>query len=98
MVGLTPFTQKFIFVQFHSVYGVLGVVFLFHLYAYHKTKDIGSKYMLFGVAVAAVAAFVYNYPIILDPLFNNLDFAHVLMATTSFIFYKATLKLSENSI
>ena len=98
MFGLTAFTQKFIFVQFHSVYGVLGVVFSFHLYVYLKTKDIGSKYMLIGVAVAAIAAFVYNYPVILNPWFNNLDLAHVLMATTSFIFYKATLKLSENSI
>ncbi len=97
MISLTTITQNFIFVQVHSVYGVLGVVFSFQLFRFVKDKDEGSRFMLIGVAVAFVAAFVYNFPVILSPWFNNLDFAHVLMAIASLYFLKGSLNYQENT-
>jgi hypothetical protein len=97
LIALTTITLKFIFVQIHSVYGVLGVVFGFQLYRFIKDKDKGSLYMLIGVAVAFAAAFVYNFPVILSPWFNNLDFAHVLMAIASLYFLKGSLNYQENT-
>lgn len=97
MAVLTTVTLDFIFVQIHSAYGVLVVVFSFQLYSYVKTKDEGSKISLIAVAVAFVAAVVYNYPIVLSKWFNHMDFAHVLMAIASLIFMEGTLKYKENT-
>lgn len=96
MASLTTFTLDFFFVQVHSAYGVLVVVSSFHLYSFSKTKDQGSKVILFGVLIVAVAAIIYNYQIVIDKWFNHLDFAHVLMAIASIVFLKGTLKLKEN--
>lgn len=97
MLSLTSLTLDFIYVQIHSAYGILFVVFSFHLFSYVKTKDQGSKLVLVGVGFAAIAAFIYNYPIIIDKWFNQLDFAHVVMAVATLVFLNATLKLKENS-
>jgi hypothetical protein len=86
MMILTAYTLNFLFVEIHSGYGVLGTVFAFHLYVYRKTRDIGSRYMLWGVAVLVVATFVYNYPIVIDKWFTNSDFAHILMTITTVLF------------
>lgn len=98
MVTLTSITLDFIYVQAHSVYGVLFVVFSFQLYTYIKSKDKGSKIALYGVAIVSVAAIIYNYPIIINKWFNHLDFAHVLMAVATFVFLSATLNFNENRV
>lgn len=98
MATLTTISLDFIYVQIHSAYGVLAVVFSFHLFSYIKTKDKGSKRVLIGVGFAAVAAVVYNYPIVIDKWFNQLDFAHVLMAIATLVFLSATLHFKENTL
>jgi len=92
---VTAITLHFRFVQIHVVYGLLIVVFFFQLYVYLKTKDIGSKIFLQAIAVMLVAAFIFNYPVVLHEWFNHRDFAHVLMAIGTIIFLKGTLRLGE---
>lgn len=98
MATLTTITLDFIYVQAHSVYGVLFVVFSFQLYTFIKSKDKGSKIALYGVAIVSVAAIIYNYPLIISKWFNHLDFAHLLMAIATFVFLKACLNFKENSL
>lgn len=86
MMGISAYTLNFLFVQIHLAYGILAVIFPFHLYAYRKTRNKGSRYMLYGVLVLAVAAFIFNYPIVLNKWFNHHDFAHVLMIITTILF------------
>jgi hypothetical protein len=95
LMGLTAYSLNFLFVEIHSAYGVLGTVFFFHLYAYRKTKDIGSKYMLWGVAVLVVATFVFNYPVVINKWFNHSDFAHVLMTITTILFMYGGLNFGK---
>lgn len=97
MITLTSLTLNFFWVQAHSVYGVLGVTFVFHLHVFVKTKNKGSRMMLWGILILAIAAFIYNYPIVIDKWFNHLDFAHVLMAIGSWIFMKASLCLENTT-
>jgi hypothetical protein len=96
MASLTTFTLNFFFVQVHSAYGVLFVVSSFHLFAFYKTKDAGSKIILYGVAIVAVAACIYNFQWAIDKWFNHIDFAHVLMAIATIVFLNGTLNLREN--
>lgn len=86
LMGISAYTLNFLFVQIHLAYGILAVIFPFHLYTYRKTRNKGSRYMLYGVGVLALAAIVFNYPIVLSKWFNQHDFAHVLMIITTILF------------
>lgn len=92
---LTIYTLNFKFVEFHAVWGFMIVVFTFHLFTFLKTKDIGSRFMLYGIAVLAGAMFVFNYPIAPHKWFNHNDLSHVLMAIASILFLQATLKFGD---
>lgn len=92
---LTAYTLHFRFVQIHSIYGLLIVVFSFHLFTYIKSKDIGSKLMVQSVLILVVAAFIFNYPIVIHEWFNHRDFAHILMAIGSAMFLKGTLNYEK---
>lgn len=92
---VAAYTLNFLFVQIHLAYGVLAVIFPFHLYTYLKTKDKGSLYMLYGVGVLAIAAVIFNYPIVLSKWFNHHDFAHVLMIITTIFFMHGGLNFSS---
>lgn len=95
---LTIYTLNFKFVEFHAVYGFMVVVFTFHFYTFLKTKDSGSRMMLYGIVVLAIAMFVFNYPVAPHIWFNHIDLSHVLMAIASYLFYKAALKFKSPPI
>jgi len=94
-MALTAYTLHFRFVQVHSFYGLLVIVFSFHLFTYLKSKDIGSKLMVQSVLILSVAAFIFNYPIVINEWFNHRDFAHILMAIGSIMFLKGTLNYEK---
>jgi hypothetical protein len=86
---IASISLDFFWVEFHSVYGLLLVVFPCHLYSFIKTRDLASKKMLYAIAILVFAIFVFNYPIILSIWFTNYDFAHVLMFFSIILFYQA---------
>ncbi|MBL4658269.1 MAG: hypothetical protein JKX73_09735 [Flavobacteriales bacterium] len=92
---ITAVTLHFRFVQVHAAYGFLVVVFSFHLFTYWKTKDEGSKMFLRSISVLFVAAFIFNYPVVLHEWFNHRDFAHILMAIGTYLFMLGTLKFEQ---
>ncbi|MEM6966427.1 MAG: hypothetical protein AAF573_16810 [Bacteroidota bacterium] len=92
---LTIYTLNFKFVEFHAVWGFMIVVFTFHLFTFLKTKDAGSRLMLYGIAVLAGAMFVFNYPVAPHQWFTHSDLSHVLMAIASYLFLKATLAFGD---
>lgn len=93
IMSLTLSSLNFKWVEFHSGYGLLGVVLPFHLYIYLKTKDHGSLLMIVAVGIASIAALIFMTKFSLHTWFNYLDFSHVVMAIGAFVFYKATLRL-----
>ncbi len=82
---LAAVTINFHYVEFHSAYGLLGVVFTFHLLMFRRLRDEGSKYILYAVGVLGVAVFVYNYPINPHIWFNRTDLSHSLMAIATIL-------------
>lgn len=95
LMALTTYTLHFRIVEFHCVYGLMIVVFSFHLYTYIKTKDRGSKWMLYAVGILVIAAFVFNLPVVPHIWFNHRDLAHILMAIGSAMFLKAARNLEQ---
>lgn len=92
---ITTITLNFSFVEIHSVYGLMVVVFSFHVFAYKKTRSRGSKLILYAVAAVIPAAVAFNYPISLYKWFNHNDLAHVIMAIASILMLRGALKLEE---
>jgi hypothetical protein len=92
---LTVYYLNFHFVEFHAVWGFMVVVFSFHLYTFVKTKDTGSRWILYGIVVLASAMFVFNYPVSPHIWFNHYDLSHVLMAIASLFFLKGALNFGE---
>ncbi|PCJ79730.1 MAG: hypothetical protein COA57_15440 [Flavobacteriales bacterium] len=95
LMTITAYTIHFRYVEFHTVYGFLVVVFSFHLFVYLKTKDIGSRYVLYTIAILSVAMFIFNYPVVVHEYFNHRDFAHVLMTISTLVFLHGALRLGK---
>lgn len=95
IMTITMTTMNFFWVQVHSAYGLLVVVFSFHAYTFYRTKDKGSLTILWAVGVTAVASLVYMNKYSLHTWFNYLDLSHVLLAIASYVFYMGALKLEK---
>lgn len=95
LMTITTITLHFRIVEFHCVYGLMFVVLSFHLFTYLKTKDVGSKTIIYAVGVLIVAAFVFNYPVVIHTWFNHRDLAHILMAIGTLGFLKGAQTLQQ---
>lgn len=93
IMSITLYTLNFKWVEFHSGYGLLAIVFPFHAYVYFKTKNIGSKTMMIAVGIASIAALVFMNKISAHVWFNHLDISHTLMAVAAYVFYKGARQL-----
>lgn len=87
LIGLTIITAKFIFVEIHSAFGLLIVATPLHYLAWKKEKDLGSKYILFAVGFAAVAAAFFASKWGFSKWFNHSDIAHVFLAISAYFTY-----------
>jgi len=90
---LTITTLNFFFVEFHSGYGLMFVVLSLEGFLYIKTKNEGSKLMLFGVGFAALAAIFFMNKISLHQWFNYMAVSHILMSIAATFFYLGTTKI-----
>jgi len=97
IMTVTMITLNFFWVQVHSAYGLLIVVFSFHAYTYHHTKDKGSLTILWAVGVTAIASLVYMNEFSPHTWFNYLDLSHTLLAIASYIFYLGALGLEKRT-
>ena len=92
MIAVVVITQNFFFVEVHATYGLLLVVTSFELFVLLKRKDEGSKVILYAVVACALAATVHLTKFSIHKWFNYLDLSHVLMAVSSYLFYRGIRK------
>jgi hypothetical protein len=81
-------------VEFHSGYGLLGVVLPFHAYTWYRTRDKGSFTVIIAVFIAVCAALVFMNKLSLHMWFNHLDISHVMMAIGAYVFYRGAIKMN----
>ncbi len=91
---LTIVTLNFFYVEFHSGYGLMFVVLSLEGFLYVKTRNKASKFMLIGVAFAAVAALFFMNNISIHQWFNHISASHVLMAVAAWFFYIGASKIN----
>ncbi|QGY47069.1 hypothetical protein GM418_26430 [Maribellus comscasis] len=94
---LTVVTLNFFYVEFHSGYGLMFVVLSLEGFLFLKTKNIATKYLLAGVAFAALAAIFFMNKISPHQWFNYLSVSHVLMAVAATFFYQGAKRIDMSS-
>ncbi len=98
LITVALITLNFFFVEAHAAYGLLVVVASFELYIYRQTKAEGSRLMLIAVAIAALAALVHLSELSLHRWFNHLDLSHIIMAISSWFFYRSARRILQQPI
>lgn len=97
-LSLTIYTLKFFYVEFHSGYGLMFVVLSLEGFLYLKTKNEASKFMLIGIAFAAVAALFFMNKVSFHQWFNYLSISHVLMAVAAWFFYMGAIRIDMSEV
>jgi uncharacterized protein DUF6962 len=87
---LTIYYVNFKFVEMHSAYGILVVFLPLHILIYRKTKNPGSKFMIYSVIALFSTLFVFRIPIVIHTYFNHLDLAHLIIGVTVLLMLKGT--------
>jgi hypothetical protein len=95
VMTITMWTLSFKWVEFHSGYGLLGVVLPFHLYTWRRTRDKGSFVIIIAVLVASCAALIFMNQLSIHKWFNYLDISHTLMAVGAYLFYRGARLLGQ---
>ncbi|GAA5033287.1 hypothetical protein GCM10011506_25320 [Marivirga lumbricoides] len=90
---LTLYTLNFFYVQLHSGYGLMFVVFTIEFLLFLKTRNETSKYIMAGIGFAALSALTFSTQFTLHPWFNYLAFSHVWMAVASVFIYLGVKKV-----
>jgi hypothetical protein len=95
---LTIVTLDFFFVEFHSGYGLMFVVLSLEGFLFLKTRNEAGKYLLSGVAFAAVAALFFMTKTSPHRWFDYLCVSHVLMAIAAWLFYLGAIRIDMNQM
>ncbi len=93
IISVTMTTLDFTWVQLHSGYGLLAIVATFHGYTYYRTGDKGSLVIIAGVAITAIASFVFVNKLSIHTWYNYLDISHTLLAIAAYVMYRGGLRL-----
>lgn len=95
LMALVVSTVHFKFVEIHSAYGFIIVVFGFHLFVFWKTRDLGSLEMIYATISLLIAVYIFNAPVIIHTFFNHRDLAHIFMLIGAYFQYRSYLKLGQ---
>jgi len=80
IIILTALDVDFKYITIHSAIAMMLVFTPIQIYVYRKTKNLGSKYMLYSVLVLISTLAVFKIPIVIHQWFNHKDLAHVVVA------------------
>ncbi|MFK7948623.1 MAG: hypothetical protein AB8G11_13615 [Saprospiraceae bacterium] len=93
-LSYTP-TRLFEVVQINSSLGIVGITFPLFAYLFFKTRKQSYKKIVIAFCMSIVTGLVFNAEITFHKYFNYHDFAHVLMAFSSFLLFMAGLELAK---
>jgi hypothetical protein len=92
---ITAITINFMWVEIHSVWGIIAVVLPFHIITYTKSKNPGSKLMIIAIGVLVFCIPIFNGPLIIHDFFNHKDLAHIVICIGELTMLKATLAFTK---
>jgi hypothetical protein len=90
-------TLNFLFVQIHSTYGLLVVVASLQAFNYQRTKQKGSRMLLFATLTLVLALVAFIVKRSFSVWFNHMDLAHVFMAVAAYLSFYSVKLLNQES-
>ena len=96
-LGLVLFTLDFFYVQLHSGYGLMFIVFTIEVLLFLKTKNIATQYIMAGIGFAALSALVFATEFSVHRWFNYLSLSHVMMAVATVYIYGGVKRIDEET-
>ena len=91
-------TLNFFFVEFHSGYGLMFVVFSLEGFLYYKTKNEAGKYILIGIGFAGLAALFFMNEIVPHKWFNHMAISHIFMSVATLLFYNGAKRIDMSVV
>ena len=92
-LGLTFYFLDFFYVELHTAYGLMVVLFSLEMLLFIRTKNDASKLLLLAVVMVGIAAFVFMSRIVLHHWFNHMALSHVFMSIATVLIYKGVKKI-----
>lgn len=86
-LGLVLYSLDFFYVQLHSGYGLMFVVFTIEFLLFLRTKNKATQYIMAGIGFAALSALVFATEFSIHKWFNYLSLSHVMMAVATIFIY-----------
>ena len=88
--GLAFGTLNFQYVEIHSAYGIMVVVFGFSLFNFFRgNRGPVVMNLVGGVIFALLAAVIFTLRLSISQWFNYIDISHLMMTVTAIFFYRA---------
>lgn len=97
-LGLTFYFLDFFYVELHTAYGLMVVLFSLELLLFIRAKNDASKLLLMAVVLVGLAAFVFMGRIVLHQWFNHMCLSHVFMSITTVLIYKGVKKIDMSVV
>jgi len=92
-MAITVYTLNFDYVEFHTGFGLIIVVFPLQIYMYLKTKDKGTRFIFIIVVLAIISAIIFVNQISLHNWLNHISISHLLMFVMVILLYKSATTL-----
>jgi len=86
--------NNFLIIKIHAAF-VLVYTLVVHLLVYRKNREIGSRFIVFGVSISFLSIIVHSVKFSFHAWFNYKDIAHVIMIIALIIIYIGIKKNSE---
>ena len=87
---LTALDVDFKYITIHSTIAMMLIFTPIQIYIYKKTKNPGSKFMLYSVLVLISTLAIFKIPIVIDQWFNHKDLAHIVVGLSILLMLKGT--------
>lgn len=84
-------------VEVHSAIGLLLSITVLEYINYKHNQSVLSKYMMIGIAVAALAVICHMLKLAISIWFNHLDLSHVIIAISVYFMYKGVSIYQTNT-
>ena len=97
-LGLTFYFLDFFYVELHTAYGLMVVLFSLELLLFIRAKNDASKFLLMAVVMVGIAAVVFMGRIVLHQWFNHMALSHVFMSIATVLIYKGVMKIDMTKV
>jgi hypothetical protein len=94
VMAITIYTVEFKWAGAHSAFGLFLIVTTLAAMSYMKSKDGGSRWMLYGIGVFLLSGITFAAKLSIHTWFNHVDLTHIFLAIAAWVIYGSVKKMA----